>query len=133
MQVMIKYMWVLTRGIIVIKLISAHSLDAEGQDYRRLADQNAANPGFRVRWEADESEPRYITNPNVNRDPIFEVEIIDDDIPELEPPGGEYFEIDLSLNPTGNGRNGYFFPNAVGRVTIVDNDGRKYLDMNELS
>ena len=76
-----------------------------------------------------ESEPRFITNPNLNRDAIFEVEIIDDEIPE--PPGREYFEIDLSFNPTGNGRNGYFFPNAVGRVTIIDDDVRKYLDMNK--
>ena len=104
-------------------------IDAEGVDYRRLPDQNAANPGFRVRWEADESEPRFITNPNAMRDPIFEVEIIDDEDPEL--PGREYFEIDLSLNPGGN-RNGFFFPNAVGRVTIIDDDIRKYLDLNEL-
>ena len=98
-------------------------------DYRRLPDQNAANPGFRVRWEADEADPRYIMNPDPLRDPVFEVEIIDDEIPE--PPGREYFEIDLSLNPTGSGQNGYFFPNAVGRVTIIDDDVRKYLDMNK--
>ena len=46
-----------------------------------------------------------------------------DDVIEEDP--FEYFEIDLSLNPTGGGRNGFFFPDAIGRVTIVDNDARK--------
>ena len=80
---------------------------------------------FRVRWLADQVDPRYITNPGTN-DPVFQVTIIDDNIPE--PPGREYFEIDLTLNPTGNNRNGLFFPSAVGRVTIIDDDIRKFLD-----
>ena len=49
-------------------------------------------------------------------------EIIDDDIEE-DP--FEFFEIDLSLNRAGNRRNGFFFPDAIGRVTIVDDDARK--------
>ena len=67
---------------------------------------------FRIRWQADQVDPR--SGPN---DPPLEFVIIDDDI-YGEP--SKYFEIDLSLNPTGNGRNGFFFPNAVGRVTIID-------------
>ena len=49
---------------------------------------------------------------------------MDDDIPEDRE---EYFEIDLILNPTGNARNGFFFPDAIGRVTILDDDIRKFI------
>ena len=49
---------------------------------------------------------------------------MDDDIPEDRV---EYFEIDLVLNAQGNGRNGYFFPDAIGRVTILDDDIRKFI------
>ena len=93
-------------------------INAAGVDYMPLSN-------FRIRWQADQVEPRYITNPTAN-DPTFEVIIIDDDI--LEPPGREYFEIDLTLNPTGNDRNGFFFPSAVGRVTIIDDDICKFLN-----
>ena len=75
---------------------------------------------FRIRWRTGESSPRFITAPSSN-DPVFQFTIIDDDIPEDRV---EYFEIDLVLNPQGNGRNGYFFPDAIGRVTILDNDIR---------
>ena len=74
---------------------------------------------FRIRWQADQVDPRSGSN-----DPPLVFEIIDDDIEE-DP--FEYFEIDLSLNPTGSGRNGFFFPSAVGRVTIVDDDARKFI------
>ena len=78
---------------------------------------------FRIRWLADQVDPRYIPTPS-RQDPAFEFTIIDDDYPE--PPGREYFEIELILNPGGNG-NGFFYPRAVGRVTIIDDDIRKYL------
>ena len=80
-------------------------------DYMVLSD-------FRIRWLADQVDPRYIPTPSDN-DPVFEVIIIDDAIPE---PREEYFEIVLSLNPTDSGRNGFFYPSAVGRVTIIDDD-----------
>ena len=78
---------------------------------------------FRIRWRADQVDPRYVPNPT-DPDPTFEVTIINDNVPE--PPGREYFEIDLILNPGGNG-NGFFYPRAVGRVTIIDDDIRKFL------
>ena len=81
--------------------------------------------GFRIRWLSNQVDPRYIPTPTGN-DPVFQVTIIDDDIPE--PPGREYFEIDLTLNPVGNNRNGFFFPSAVGRVIIIDDDICKFLD-----
>ena len=74
--------------------------------------------GFRIRWSADQVDPRYIPTPT-NNDPAFEITIIDDSIPESL---REYFEIDLTLNPTGGSRNGFFYPRAVGRVTIIDDD-----------
>ena len=76
---------------------------------------------FRIRWRADQVDPRYVPNPT-GSDLAFVVDIIDDDV--AEPPGREYFEIDLILNPGGNG-NGFFYPRAVGRVTIIDDDTRK--------
>ena len=81
---------------------------------------------FRNRWQPDQVDPRYIPNPT-RQDPVFAVTIIDDNIPE--PPGREYFEIVLSLNPGGNG-NGFFYPRAVGRVIIIDDDICKFLDNN---
>lgn len=78
---------------------------------------------FRVRWLAGQVDPRYITRPDAVRDPVFQFTIIDDDVTENFM---EYFEIDLKLNPRGNG-NGFFYPNAVGRVTIIDDDIRKLL------
>ena len=92
-------------------------------DYVRLADWGDGN-GFRIRWLADQVDPRYIPTPTRN-DPAFEITIIDDSV--AEPPGREYFEIDLTLNPTGGSRNGFFYPSAVGRVTIIDDDTRKFL------
>ena len=71
---------------------------------------------FRIRWLADQVDPR-----SGAKDPPLELVIIDDDIEE-EP---EHFEIDLSLNHRGSGRNGFFYPNTVARVTIVDDDARK--------
>ena len=78
---------------------------------------------FRIRWRADQVNPRYLPTPS-RQDPTFQVTIIDDNVPE--PPGREYFEIELILNPGGNG-NGFFYPRAVGRVTIIDDDTRKFL------
>ena len=92
-------------------------IDAAGVDYMPLSN-------FQIRWQSDQVDPRYIPNPTV-ADPAFVVTIIDDDI--LEPPARQYFEIVLSLNPTGSSRNGFFFPSAVGRVTIIDDDTRKFL------
>ena len=89
-------------------------IDAAGEDYIALSD-------FRIRWQTNQVNPRYIPTPT-DLDPAFEVTIINDDTPE--PP--EYFEIDLTLNPTGSNRNGFFFPRAVGRVTIIDDDTRKF-------
>ena len=98
-------------------------IDAVGVDYVRLPSRGDGN-GFRIRWQADQVDPRYIPTPTGN-DPAFEITIINDDI--AEPPGREYFEIDLTLNPTGSNRNGFFYPRAVGRVTIIDDDTRKFL------
>jgi hypothetical protein len=89
-------------------------IDTVGVDY--MAVNN-----FRIRWQPDQVDPRYIPTPT-GIDPAFEVIIIDDDIPEPR----EYFEIDLTRNPTGDNRNGFFFPRAVGRVTIIDDDSRKF-------
>ena len=69
----------------------------------------------------DQVHPRYIPNAS-NSDPAFEFSIINDDIPE----NIEYFEIDLIPNPGGNG-NSFFYPSAVGRVTIIDDDVCKLL------
>ena len=77
---------------------------------------------FRIRWQEDQVDPRYIPTPS-SADPVFEVTIIDDDIPEP----AEYFELVLTFNEGGSSRNGIFYPNAVGRVTIVDDDIRKFL------
>ena len=91
-------------------------VDAAGVDYRALSD-------FRIRWLAgDTVNPRYTRLPS-NNDQVFQVTIEQDDIPETD----EYFEIDLTLNPTGNNRNGFFYPRAVGRVTIIDDDTRKFM------
>ena len=86
-----------------------------GNDYVALSD-------FRIRWLADDTDPRYITKPDTIRDPVFQFTIIDDNVEENLM---EYFEIDLSLNH-GN-RNGFFYPGAVGRVTIIDDDTCKLL------
>ena len=94
-------------------------INAAGVDYMPLSN-------FRIRWLFDQVDPRYIPNPT-DPDPAFEVIIIDDNIPE--PPGREYFEIVLSLNPGGYG-NGFFYPRAVGRVIIIDDDICKFLDNN---
>ena len=91
----------------------------------RLPSRGDGN-GFRIRWLADQVDPRYIADspPNFNNDPVFEITIMNDTIPEPV----EYFEIDLTLNPSGN-RNGFFYPRAVGRVTIIDDDTRKFLQL----
>ena len=65
---------------------------------------------------ADQVYPRYLPS-ETDVDLTFQVNIINDNIPEDQ----EYFEINLTLNPTGNG-NGFFYPTAVGRVTIIDDD-----------
>ena len=75
---------------------------------------------FRIRWQANQVDPRYIPDPT-DRDPVFQVHITDDDIREDR----EYFEIVLSFSDAGSGRNGIFYPSAVGRVTIIDDDIRK--------
>ena len=92
-------------------------------DYVQLADRGDGN-GFQIRFLANQVDPKYIPTPT-DYDRAFEITIIDDSI--AEPPGREYFEIDLTLNPTGSIRNGFFYPRAVGRVTIIDDDTRKFL------
>ena len=87
-----------------------------GQDYQSLSN-------FRIRWLRGAVDPRYLPNPT-NADPTFEFMIINDDI--LEPT--EYFEIDLIPNPGGNG-NAFFYPSAVGRVTIIDDDSCKFSEL----
>ena len=87
--------------------------DIAFQDYMPLSN-------FRIRWRTNEVDPRFVTSPSAN-DPALEFVIIDNHIPEQT----EYFEIDLIPNPGGNG-NGFFFPSAVGRVTIIDDDSRKF-------
>ena len=82
-----------------------------------------AQSDFRIRWQANQVDPRYILN-STDADPVFQFSIIDDNDPENRT---EYFEIELALNPNGDGRNGVFFPNAVGRVTIIDDDIRKFV------
>ena len=69
---------------------------------------------FQIRWRANEVLPRYLTSPNPERDPVFQFNITDDKIPENVT---EYLDIVLTSQ-----RNGVFYPNAVGRVTIVDDD-----------
>ena len=101
-------------------------IDVAGEDYMPLMMPGSESDDFRIRWlEDDVVNPRYTRLPS-NRDPVFQVTIMDDDIPE--PPGREYFEIDLTLNPMSNG-NGFFYPRAVGRVTIIDDDVRKLLTL----
>ena len=78
-----------------------------------------AKTNFHIRWQANQVDPRYVPMPTAS-DPLFMFTIIDDNITESRE---EYFEIDLSLNPMGSGRNGLFFPTAVGRVTILDDEG----------
>ena len=89
-----------------------HTHDVAGTDYFAKSD-------FRIRWFENDVDPRYISEPSEN-DQVFQFTIIDD---EIEESLVEYFEIDFVLNPSGNGRNGVFVPQAVGRVTILDNDG----------
>ena len=105
---------VLVGHVHVFKLISSFSVASS--DYMVLSN-------FRIRWLADQVDPIYIPTPSVN-DLVFNVTIIDDEIPE---PREEYFEIVLSLSPTGSRRNGFFYPSAVGRVTIIDDDICKLL------
>ena len=100
--------------LITVKTI--YPLVAAGSDYE-------SKSNFRIRWLSGTVNPRYVPTPTA-QDPAFEFRIIDDEIPE-EPK--EYFEIVLTLNPTGNGKNGFFFPDAVGRVTILDDDIRKFM------
>ena len=90
-------------------------LIAAGSDY-------VAKTDFRIRWRPNTVDPRYVPTPSTN-DPVFEFTIVNDDIPEAP---REYFEIDLSLS-TANGRNGFFFPDAIGRVTILDDDIREFM------
>ena len=94
-------------------------------DYVQLPDWGDGF-GFRIRWRPDQVDPNYIADfdPNLNQDPVFEITIINDSI--AEPPGREYFEIYLGLNPTGDNSNGFFYPCAVGRVTIIDDDLRRF-------
>lgn len=77
---------------------------------------------FRIRWEVNQVDPRYIPTPT-DRDPVFQINITNDNIPEVQ----EYFEIMLTLNEVGSNSNGFFYPSAVGRVTIIDDDICKLL------
>ena len=86
--------------------------DIAFQDYMPLSN-------FRIRWQVNEVDPKYITSPS-DRDRTFEFMIIDNDIPEQT----EYFEIDLIPDPGGGRGNGFIFPSAVGRVTIIDDDSK---------
>ena len=63
-----------------------------------------ARSGVRIRWRPEETEPRE----------LFQIMIVDDEIAESD----EYLEVTFVIDSTG-----YAFPRAVGRVTILDNDG----------
>ena len=96
--------------------MSSILISIDGSDYMAISE-------FRIRWQEDQVDPRYIPTPS-SADPVFQVSIIDDDIPE---PFIEYFELVLTLNEGSSGRNGIFYPSAIGRVTIIDDDISKFL------
>ena len=78
-------------------------LFAAGVDYKTRSD-------VRITWRAGEVDYSL----RLPTDPPFEFEIMDDDIPEDR----EFFEIELTIT-----RNALLYPVAVGRVTIIDDDG----------
>ena len=87
--------------------------------YILLADGRAlAGPDYvpierqRVRWSSNAVEPRTGAN-----DPPFEITIADDDDEEDII---EYLEVFFTVDTVG-----FASPDAVARITILDNDGRK--------
>ena len=98
----------LTPGL-YLRITSISSLHAEGgaaagSDYLALS-------GVIIRWQANQRLSRFDLG---NNDVPFDVTIIDDDIPEPT----EYFEVHFEVQSTG-----YAYPSAIGRVTILDDDG----------
>ena len=74
---------------------------AAGEDY-------VARSNVRIRWQAGEVD-------HVPTDPPFKFEILDDEVAEARE---KFFEIELTIT-----RNALLYPFAVGRVTIIDDDG----------
>ena len=72
---------------------------------------------MRIRWQANQRLSRHDLGNGGANDVPFTVTIIDDDIPEPT----EYFEVHFEVQSTG-----YAYPSAIGRVTILDNDGGKH-------
>ena len=67
----------------------------------------------RLRWSPGETLTRVVLGTG-GSDQFFIITILDDLIPEQD----EYFEVQFEIANTG-----YAYPNAVGRVTILDDDG----------
>ena len=80
----------------------ADSCDTDN-DYIAITDR-------RIRWRPNAVDPR---TDSINDAP-FTIVICDDD--ETEP--DEYFEVRFIVETTG-----YAFPDAIARVTILDDDG----------
>ena len=76
-----------------------------GFDYNPISNR-------RIRWSPNEVDPRNDTD----NDAPFTITIIDDDVEEPT----EYFEVFFRVTTTG-----FAFPDAVARVAILDDDGRK--------
>lgn len=87
--------------------IFAAGVALEGSDGDFLAITNR-----RIRWRPDTVDPRTDTA----NDAPFTITIIDDDILE----DTEYLEVHFTVETTG-----FAFPDAIARVTILDNDGGK--------
>ena len=66
----------------------------------------------RIRWSSTTVEPRT----EANNDRPFEITIVDDDVQE----DIEYLEVFFIVDTIGFGS-----PDAVARITILDNDGGK--------
>jgi len=84
-------------------LLSPEGGALESSDYVPLT-------GRRIRWAPNAVDPRTTTA----NDAPFNVMIVNDDIAEPT----EYFEVHFTVETTG-----YAFPDAVARVTILDDDG----------
>ena len=74
---------------------------AAGEDY-------VARSNVRIRWQPGEVN-------HIPTDPPFEFEILDDEVAEARV---KFFEIELTIT-----RNALLYSVAVGRVTIIDDDG----------
>ena len=87
-------------AMVIICANVTHLFNAADEDYVPLSN-------FQVRWQSNQIDP----------DPTLEFEILDDDNIEARE---KFFEIELSIT-----RNALFYPCAVGRVTIIEDDLRK--------